>query len=165
MKILLLTLAIILTSCASYKDTIYTMEDNSKPSWVRLDKPTWEENGKIFVVSVAEVPHDSNYSSAKRISDNAARSELTKLVKNTISNDQTTTEDLKEKIYQLQSSEQMSVVTKKMTVEKNWFEIVEVNNLDETKRKELHVYSLVSIKKEDLKELIKENPTDATAKK
>ena len=63
------------------------MDNDSKPSWVKMDQPTWEKDGKVFAVSVAEVPHDSNFSSAKRISDNAARSALAKLVKNKLVSD------------------------------------------------------------------------------
>lgn len=166
MKFLTLTLIFILTSCASYKDTVHTMDDSSKPSWVQLEKPTWEDDGKIYAVSIAEVDHDSHYSSAKRVSDNTARTELAKIIKNKlVSTVEVNEPDFKTKKYTLLSSEQVDLVVRKMVVEKNWFEIVEVDNLDETKRKEMHVYSLVSIKKEDLKKVAEEDASREVANK
>lgn len=153
-KILYMTLALVLASCASYKETIHSLDDSSKPSWVELDSPTWEKDGKIYSVSIAEVPHDSNFSSAKRISDNTARVQLSKILGTKLENTLNVQElNLKSKEYNLNSTEKVSMLVKGIVVEKNWFEIVEVDNLDETKRKEMHVYSLVSISKEKFEKL------------
>ena len=156
-KILYIILTIMVASCASYKEKIHSLDDSSKPSWVELDSPTWEKEGKIYSVSIAEVPHDSNFSSAKRISDNSARVQLAKVLGTQLDNNLNIQEkDLKSKEYNLNSTEKVSMLVRDMVVEKNWFEIVEVDNLDDTKRKEMHVYSLVSISKEKFNQLAKE---------
>lgn len=153
--ILLFTSLLFLTSCSTYKKTVHTMDDSSKPSWVKkVNSPIWESNGKIYSVSIAEVDHDSNFSSAKRVSDNFARAQLAKMISNKLTLTETITEkNLKSKNYSLISSENLDLLLSDMVVEKNWFELVEVDNLDKTKRKEMHVYSLVSISLEKFKEL------------
>lgn len=150
-------LLIIFTSCASHRDVIYSLNDDSRPSWADVSNTIWEKDGKIYSLGFAELDYDDNLSAGFKVASNNAKSNLSSYIKNNITNDINNNQGLKNQDFNALTSEYSKVVTRKIKPEKGFYEKVSFENVDESLKYKLHVYSLISIEKNIFQKLTEEN--------
>lgn len=150
----------ILTACSStnYK-VIEKMNDSSKPSWADLSKTTWKEDGKMWAIGFAEGDQGASLSALARISDNNAKTELTRMISNDIGAVlQNTSEGVNSQSDQTRwiGTEKSQVWSNQVTPEKRYYEKKLYSNGTDTPTLKVEYYSLVSIPVTTYTELLSE---------
>jgi hypothetical protein len=160
-KIILSLISLILVSCASSigDRTIASMDDVSKPDWANQQKSVTTKDGKIRILGFNEVSGDAKISAAFRLSDNTARSELSKMIENNLS---TITQNLEEGVTdeggmtRTYSSEVSKSVIRELPIVHRYWEKVLVMDAEGEKNIRLRTYSMAEIPESKFKKLIKE---------
>jgi hypothetical protein len=162
MKTTLLLLATLtLASCSSTikERTIASMDDTSRPGWASLEKSAVVKDGKLFILGFKELDADAKISSALRLSDNAARGELAKMIKNDFSS---ILQNLEEgvgdggEMARFYSSEVTKLSLNELRVVNRYWEKVQSFDRDGEATYKLRVYSLAEIPEAKLKKLIRQ---------
>lgn len=157
---ILLICTLILVSCSSLGDRkIASMDDVSKPDWTNQQKSVSLKDGKIRILGFNEVSADAKISAAMRLSDNSARSELSKMIENNFS---TITQALEEGLTdeggltRTYSAEVSKTVIRELPIVQRYWEKVLVTDADGEKTIRLRTYSMAEIPESKFKKMIKE---------
>lgn len=156
---ILATLSILASCSSSNYKVIEKMNDSSKPGWADLSKTTWKEDGKLWAIGFAEGDQGSNLSALARISDNNAKTELTRMISNDIGAVlQNTSEGVNSQSDQSRwiGTEKSQVWSNQVTPEKRYYEKKLYSNGTDTPTMKVEYYSLVSIPEGTYRELLAE---------
>lgn len=158
MKILSLLLLLSFVGCSSsnYK-VIETMNDDSKPEWANLSKTTWKADGRVWAIGFSEGDKSASISALSRISDNNAKTELTRMISNEIGAVlQNSSEGVSTQGDQSRwiGTEKSQVWSNQVTPEKRYYEKKLYSNGSDTPTLKVEHYSLVSIPEETYQDLI-----------
>jgi hypothetical protein len=150
-KTLLILSMLMLGSCASY-NTLYTMDDTSRPNWASEEKASFEDDGKLNFIGVYKVvkTEDLNMNSVKKASELDAWEEVSKEVSNVVyaESEKTSTG--------LKSEESLNSTTKTIThslienakINGRWYRVIERAS-DDGMKVMLEYYTKISIDKKD----------------
>lgn len=156
----LLILTLICVSCSSLGDkTISSLDDRSKPEWANPEKTITSKDGKMTILGFSEVDADAKISAAYRLSDGAARSELSKMVQNQFSDIfQNLEEGLTDEgsLSRYYASEVSKNMLRELRITKRFWEKVQTIDRDGEKTFRLRVYSLAEIPESNYKKLVRE---------
>jgi hypothetical protein len=160
----LVILSMILTSCASiYKEQVVAkMEEKERPEWASLSSPYFVKNSKVYYVGVAEASSSSRIPALMRVSENNARSEISKEINNQINVVfQNVQEDLSEggQFARLYSSEVSKFLAHGLRTEERYWEKIYIQDIKNGEKLITRSYSLISIHLSDLKKAIREAHT------
>lgn len=158
---ILMILSLILVSCSSTHGDrkVASMDDESKPSWANQQKSVTVKDGKIRILGFNELGADAKISAAMRLADNAARSELSKMIETQFS---TITQNLEEGVTdeggltRTYSSEVSKTVQRELPIVHRYWEKVLTVDTDGEKTFRLRTYSMAEIPEAKLKKMIRE---------
>jgi hypothetical protein len=156
--ILIISLAFI--SCSSLSEkTLSSMDDKDRPAWANQEKVVSVKDGKMLILGFQEVPADAKISAAFRLSDNSARTELSKMVDNQFSSVfQNLEEGLGDdgNLSRFYASEVSKNVLRELKIASRYWEKVQSFDRDGLKTFRLRVYSLAEIPEVNYKRLVRE---------
>lgn len=161
MKTLLLSLTtLVFVSCSSTGErTIASMDGNNRPSWATQEKALTVKDGKVLILGFKELEADAKISAAFRLSDNAARADLSKIINTQFS---TILQNLEEgvgdegELVRAYSSEVSKLSVRELRVTSRYWEKVQSIDRDGEPTFRLRVYSLAEIPEAKLKKLVRE---------
>jgi hypothetical protein len=159
-----LLLSVILTSCATiYKEEVVaTMEKKERPQWASLSTPYFVKDSKVYYVGVAEANASARIPQLMRVSENNARSEISKEVNNQINVVfQNVQEDLGDggQIARLYSSEVSKFLAHGLKTEERYWEKVYIQDVKNGEKLITRTYSLISMRVSDLRKAVREAHT------
>jgi hypothetical protein len=132
---------------------------DSKPKWASLAKTMYEKEGRVYVVGMTTGSSTARVSSLSKIADNNARFEISRFIQNEMGfifqNVEEGTEGGAE-LSHFFGTEMSKTVTHQIRSESRYFEKVQVEEPTGEVRVRTDMYSLISIKKNNLKKLIRE---------
>lgn len=158
-SILLVLLTILISSCASHKKVLYTMENRDKPEWATLTKTVWEEKGYIKAIGYTEGTTKSNISALAQIADNNGKSEIVRLLSNQVGvvvENLHHGDSLDNSNYKFFGSEETLQSVRNLVSKERYYEYIAIDNGTDFPDKKIEFYSLVVIKKSDFKKAITE---------
>lgn len=155
-----LLIAFILVSCSSVSEkTVSQMEDRSRPDWASHEKSLVVKEGKLNILGFTELDADAKISAGYRLADNAARTELSKIVHTQFSTifqnleEGTTDEGSLSRNYASEVSKNM---LRELRITKRYWEKVQTFDRDGEKTYRLRIYSLAEIPESQYKKIIRE---------
>jgi len=162
MKKLLLSLTtLILVSCSSTGErTIASMDGNNRPAWATLEKSLTVKEGKVLILGFKELDADAKISAAFRLSDNAARGELSKTINTQFSS---ILQNLEEgvgdagEMARFYSAEVSKMTLNELRIVNRYWEKVQSLDRDGEPTFRLRAYSLAEIPEAKLKKMIRES--------
>ena len=160
MKNLIMIALFLLNACASVGErTIVRMKGHSEaPEWATLSQSTYIKSDRLYSVGFTEVNAGARISAAFRVSDNNARFEISREVTNDMAFIfQNLEEGLDDSgtLARFYGTEVSKLIVQNIRQEKRYWE--KVQSFDESGEViyKLRLYSLVSIKKSDLRKAVK----------
>jgi hypothetical protein len=156
-----LTLTLTLGACSSLSERkIASMDGNSRPNWASQEKALTVKDGKLLILGYQELPVDAKVSAAYRLSDNAARSELSKMIQNQFSS---ILQNLEEgvsddgNLTRFYSSEVSKNMIRDLRITTRYWEKVQTIDSDGEPIFRLRVFSLAEIPEVKLKKMIRDS--------
>ncbi len=150
----------VMISCSSFSDKVVsTMEDKERPSWATQEKVVNVKDGTLHILGFQELDVSAKISSAFRMSDNAARNELSKLIENQFSSIfQNLEEGVEDSggLVRFYSSEVTKNVLRDFKIKSRFWEKIKTIDSDGNNNFRLRVYSLAEIPESNYKKMIKE---------
>lgn len=151
---------VLIKSCASVSEkTVVRMKGHDEaPEWASLSKSTYVKSDRLYSVGFTEVNANARISAAFRISDNNARFEISREVTDDMAFIfQNLEEGLDDSgtLARFYGTEVSKLIVQNIRQEKRYWE--KVQSFDDSGERvyKLRLYSLVSIRKSDLKKAIK----------
>ena len=151
MKLLLnLVLLVSLFSCASSYKTLYTMDDESKPSWVTSEKSFEEDDNELYFIGLFETEYNPsmNMNAVRKASELLACAELSKTVRTAVTSNgrlDTIGINTPDKINAFVNQKSKALVNK-AHVENRWYKVIE-REVNDTKLQYIQYFSRVKIDK------------------
>ncbi len=162
LKCLTFSSVVFLASCSSVstiEKRVASMEDIDRPSWATQMKAATTKDGKLMILGFQELDGDARISAAFRLSDNAVRTELSKLIQNQFSS---ITQSLEEgvsddgSLIRFYSSEVSKNVLRDIRITSRYWEKMSIRDADGEPTIKLRVYSLGEIPEAKLKKMVRE---------
>ncbi|POB13866.1 hypothetical protein [Halobacteriovorax sp. DA5] len=162
MKLPILAIALFgLFSCSSMKEKVIERIDglDEKPSWATISKPTYSKDGKFYAVGISEGAGNASISALGRISDNNAKTELTRIVSNQIGVVLQNVEEGTDgaNLSRFIGTEKSTLISRKIIPEKRYWEKVQIPDNSGEDQLKVRMYSLVSIDEPLLRKMIQES--------
>ena len=158
---LIMILVSLLHSCSSLNDkTIAKMDDEPRPKWANHLKAIQLKDGKMQILGFNELDVTARISAAFRLSDNSARSELSKLIQTQFSSILQSLEEGVEdngNLTRNYSSEVSKNLLRELQITQRYWEKVQTFNQDGETAYKLRVYSLAEIPEAKFKKLLQES--------
>ena len=159
-KPLIFMISFVLVSCSSISEkTLSSMDEKDRPAWANQEKVVSIKDGKMLILGFQEVPADAKISAAFRLSDNSARTELSKMVDNQFSSIfQNLEEGLGDDgtMSRFYASEVSKNVLRELKIASRFWEKVQSFDRDGLKTYRLRVYTLAEISEANYKRLVRE---------
>jgi hypothetical protein len=159
-RFIILNFSLALVSCSSLSEkTVSKMDDKDRPAWANQEKVVSLKDGKFQILGFQELPADAKISAAFRLSDNSARTELSKMVDTQFSS---ILQNLEEgvgddgNLSRFYASEVSKNVLRELKIASRYWEKVQSFDRDGVKTYRLRVYSLAEIPESHYKRLVRE---------
>jgi hypothetical protein len=152
-----------LISCASsgFKETVVkTMDDKDRPSWASFEKVMYENDGKVYIVGIAEASENARLQGLSKIADNNARYEISRFINNEMGFIFQNAEeglDQGSELSHFFGTEISKVMAHGIKTESRYYEKVLIQKPNEEPEVRTKMYSLTSIEQHTLKKLIKQS--------
>ncbi len=136
------------------------MDGISRPDWATQEKAVTVKDGKLYILGFQELPVDAKVSAGYRLSDNASRTELSKMIQNQFSS---IMQNLEEgvsddgNLTRFYSSEVSKNSIRDLRITNRYWEKVQTIDSDGEEIFRLRVYSLGEIPEAKLKKMIRES--------
>ena len=135
------------------------MDGNDRPGWANQQRAVTIKDGNMMILGFQEVPVDSKISAAFRLSDNSARTELSKLIGNQFSSIyQNLEEGLGDdaNMSRFYATEVSKNLLRELKISSRYWEKIQSFDRDGLKTFRLRVYSLAEIPEVNYKRLVRE---------
>ena len=159
-NLILLIIVFVSAACSSVSEkTISQMDDRSRPGWASQENALTTKDGKMNILGFKELDADASISAGYRLADNAARTELSKMVHNQFS---TMFQNLEEGtseeggLSRNYASEVSKNMLREFRITKRYWEKVKTFDRDGAEVFKLRIYSLGEIPESHYKKLVRE---------
>lgn len=155
------TLLFFIGACSSTytEKVVHRMDDvDNKPSWASMQRVMYEKDGRIFVVGISTGSSTARVAGLAKISDNNARFEISRFIQNEMGFIFQNVEEGVEPGAELShffGTEISKTISHQIRSESRYYEKIQIKEPSGDLRIRTDMYSLISVKENVLKKLIR----------